>query len=116
MFGRRWDAAGALLAENAIWNFPPSLNLPKLEGREEVVRFLSTAPDSVYKPGSLRLEPIQISVEDGNAACFAKVYATTKRGKPYENVYGFFARISAGRLDEVFELLDTVNFREQLKA
>ena len=27
-----------------------------------------------------------------------------------------FARISDGRLDEVFELLDTVSFREQLKA
>ena len=116
MFGRRWDVAGALLAENATWNFPPSMKLPNLEGRRSVVEFLSTAPDSVYEPGSLRLEPIQISVEDGNAACFAKVYATTTRGKPYENVYGFFAKISDGHLDEVFELLDTVSFREQLTA
>lgn len=116
MFGRRWDVAGGLLADAAVWNFPPSMKLPRLEGRDAVVEFLSTAPDTVYEPGSLRLDPIQISVEDGNAACFAKVYATTKRGKPYDNVYGFFARIGDGHLEEVFELLDTVSFREQLKA
>lgn len=116
MFARRWERVGELLTDSAVWNLPPSLGLPKLEGREAVVEFLSTAPDTVYEPGSLRLEPIQISVEDGNAACFAKVFATTKRGKPYENVYGFFARLAGGRLEEVFELLDTVNFREQLKA
>lgn len=116
MFARRWEDARRLLADDAVWNLPPSLKLPRLEGGDAVVEFLSTAPDTVYEPGTLRLEPIQISVEDGNAACFAKVYATTRRGKPYENVYGFFARIGNGRLQEVFELLDTVNFREQLKA
>ncbi len=116
LFGRRWERVGELLADDAVWNMPPSLGLAGLEGRDAIVAFLSTAPDTVYEPGSLRLEPIQISVEAGNAACFANVSATTKRGKPYRNVYGFFARIRGGVLEEVFELLDTVSFREQLKA
>jgi ketosteroid isomerase-like protein len=107
MFARQWDDARRLLADDAVWNLAPSLKLPRLEGGDA---------DTVYEPGTLRLEPIQISVEDGNAACFAKVYATTRRGKPYENVYGFFARIGNGRLEEVFELLDTVSFKKQLKA
>ena len=114
MFDRRWDEAERLLADDAVWSFPPSLELAKLSGRRDVIAFLSSAPDTVYKPGTLRLEPIQICVEDGNAACFGTVRATTKRGKPYENVYGFFARIRDGHITEVFELLDTVSFREQI--
>jgi ketosteroid isomerase-like protein len=114
LFERRWDDAARSLADDAVWNLPPSLGLPTLSGRDDVVAFLSSAPDTVYQPGTLRLEPIQTCVENGNAACFAKVRATTKRGKPYENVYGFFARIRDGRIVEVYELLDTASFREQI--
>lgn len=116
MIEGRHDAAAELLSEEVRWHMPPFADSPPIEGKAKVTAFMKDAPKAYYQPGSMRIEPIFVSVENGNAACIAKLFATTKKGKPYENLYAFFARIRDGKLCEVWELMDTVKFQQQLRA
>ena len=116
MIGGRLDEVRPLLAPDVLWHLPPFAKAPPFEGVEAVMRFLEEAPAQFYAPGSMTIEPVFTSVEAGNAACLATLRATTKHGKPYENRYGFFARVRRGQLVEVWELLDTVRMQEQMKS
>ena len=116
MIEARHDEAAGYLSDDVVWHMPPFANAPPLEGKSAVLKFLAEAPAAYYEPGSMRLEPLMINVEDGRGACLAKLYATTKKGKPYENLYTFFARLEGGTLCEVWELMDTASFQAQLRG
>ena len=116
MIEGRHNLVDAVLHENIRWHLPPFAKQPPIQGRDAVLQFLAKAPAAFYEPGSMRIEPIEFFVQDGLVACLATLRATTKHGAPYENRYGFFARMEAGRLIEVWELLDSASLLEQMKA
>lgn len=116
MIAGRHDQVSPVLAENVVWHLPPFAKQPPMEGRDAVLKFLHEAPAAFYEPGTMRIEPIELAAEAGFASCLATLRATTKHGMPYENRYGFFARIDDGRLVEVWELLDSAVLLEQMRA
>lgn len=116
MIDGRHHEAESLLSDHVVWHMPPFANAAPIEGKAAVLAFMEDAPKAYYEAGSMRIEPILVSMEAGQGACLAKLYATTKQGKPYENLYSFFARMEHGLLREVWELMDTVCFQEQLRA
>jgi ketosteroid isomerase-like protein len=116
MIEGRHDGAASLLHEDVVWHLPPFAGAPPMQGRAAVTKFMRDAPDAYYQPGSMRIEPILWTLEGGRAACLATLRATTKKGKPYRNLYAFFARLEGGLLCEVWELMDTVHFQAQLRA
>ncbi len=115
MTGGRLERVAPVLDDAVVWHLPPFAKQSPLHGRDAVLRFLEEAPKAFYEPGSIRLEPISFAVEDGFASCLATLRATTRHGQPYENRYGFFARLRDGRLVEVWELLDSVRLFEQME-
>lgn len=110
------ELVAAVLAGDVVWHMPPFAKQRPLNGRDAVLKFLAEAPASVYAPGSMRIEPIEIAAERGFASCLATITAQTIHGMPYENSYGFFARIRDGKLTEVWELVDGATFQEQMSA
>lgn len=115
MIGERHARLASSLDESVIWHLPLFARQPPMEGREAVLRFLAEAPAQFYQPGSMRLEPHEFAVDAGVASCLATIRATTKHGAPYENRYGFFARLRDGRLTEVWELLDSAVLLDSMK-
>ncbi len=116
MIGGRPDACAPKLADDVVWHLPPFADPAELRGHEAVMKFVREGSAPFYQPGSLQIEIQQLVVRDGNALCHATLRGTTKRGLPYENIYAFFARIETGKLVEVWELMDTVHFQNQLRA
>ena len=115
MIAGRYDEIASKLAPEVVWHLPPFARQPPMEGREAVLRFLREASAAFYQEGSMRLEPIAFMAEDGFASCLATLHATTRHGQPYENRYGFFARLHEGLLVEVWEVLDSVLLLEQTR-
>ena len=116
MIGGRPDACAPKLADDVVWHLPPFADPAELRGHEAVMQFVREGAAPFYQPGSLQIEIRQLVVRDGDALCHATLRGTTKRGLPYQNIYAFFARIETGKLVEVWELMDTVHFQNQLRA
>lgn len=116
MIEGRHDRVSPVLDEDVVWHLPPFAKQDPMRGRDAVLKFLTEAPASFYEPGTMRIEPVEILAGDGFASCLATLRATTKHGMPYENRYGFFARLRQGRLTEVWELLDSAVLLEQMRA
>jgi len=116
MIEGRPEACASALAADVVWNLPPFAKMEPLRGHDAVMEFVRNGSAPYYEAGSLSIEFHQILLDAGNASCQATLRATTKRGMPYENSYAFFARIAGGQLVEVWEMMDTVRFQEQLRA
>ena len=116
MIEGRHDAVAPLLADDVRWHLPPFAKQPPIEGKGAVLKFLAEAPSLYSAPGSMKLEPRIVTADGPFVSCLATLRATTKRGAPYENRYVFFARLEGERLREVWEMMDTVHFQEQLRA
>lgn len=115
MIGGRHDRVAPVLSEDVVWHLPPFAKSPPLEGRPAVLDFLEKAPAEYYAPGSSKLEIELLTVDGELASCQGTLRATTRRGMPYENRYVFFARFRGELICEVWELMDTVAFQEQLR-
>lgn len=115
MIAGRYEEIAPKLAVDVVWHLPPFAKQPPMEGREAVLRFLQEAAAAFYQEGSMRLEPVAFTAEDGFASCLATLRATTRHGRPYENRYGFFTRLHEGLLIEVWEILDSVVLLEQTR-
>ncbi len=116
MIERRPERCEPRLAADVVWHWPPFAKQPPMEGREAAMEFVRNGAAPYYEEGTLSIEFGQVMVQDGQAGCRATLRGTTKRGMPYENSYAFFARIEDGLLTEVWEMMDSVRFLDQLKA
>ena len=116
MIEGRPERCAPALAPDVVWNLPPFARMEPLRGHDAVMEFVRNGSAPYYEAGSLTIEFHQVMLDAGNAGCRATLRATTKRGMPYENAYAFFARIVDGKLAEVWEMMDTVRFQEQLRA
>jgi len=116
MIEGRPEACEPVLAEDVVWHWPPFADQPPMRGREEAMQFVRDGSRPYYQEGTLAIEFGQVMVQDGEAGCRATLRGTTKKGMPYENAYAFFARIADGKLVEVWEMMDSARFLDQMRA
>jgi ketosteroid isomerase-like protein len=118
MFRDDREGLGGLLTEDVVWHVPPSgvERFGELRGAPAVLDFLCGAGGQFYEPGSFEMETELAAFEGDRALVLAWLRARTARGKPYGNRYAFAFRFRAGRICEVWELLDTAHFASQLRA
>ena len=98
------------------WHLPPFSGQEPIVGVREVLRFLRDGAAAIYQPDSLSLEPELLSVRAGKASCLATIRGRLQDGRPYENRYAFFGRMSEGQITEVWEILDSALLLKQLEA
>lgn len=115
MVGARQDELAATLHPEVIWHLPPFTQQKPIAGAAAVLQFLREGAAAVYEANSLTLEPELIAVCHGNASCLATIRGRLKDGRPYENRYAFFARMVAGQITEVWEILDSALLLDQLQ-
>ncbi len=108
-------ALAPLLADEVVWHLPPFAKRAPVRGREAVLAFVREAQAAFYEPGTLRLEPAMVVADGEGAAVLGTMRGRTKRGRDYENLYGFTLRLAAGRVVEAWELLDSAHFLEQIR-
>ncbi|HAC80419.1 MAG: nuclear transport factor 2 family protein [Candidatus Binatia bacterium] len=105
----------AVLHPEVVWHLPPFAQQKPISGATAVLEFLREGAAAVYEANSLTLEPALIAVSHGNASCLATIRGRLKGGRPYENQYAFFARMVAGQITEVWEILDSALLLDQLQ-
>ena len=118
MFSDDRETLTGLLTEGVVWHAPPFARerFGDPVGRQAVVDFLCGAGDEFYRAGSFSIERELQAIEDDRAIVIAILRATMARGQPYENRYAFGFRFRDGRIDEVWELLDSLHFERQMGA
>lgn len=105
-----------MLTDDVVWHVPPSSagRIPPVQGVDALLDFVRSAAGLYYEAGSLRLEPVLEAAEEDRCMVLARIRARTRQGRDYENLYAFGFRLRDERVCEVWELLDTVNFRRQM--
>ena len=104
------DTMKELYADDIRWSL--SVSLGKIagpyEGREAVEAFNRRIWDAVYHR-EVEVEILD-DIGDERASAVRFIYRATYRnnGAPYENQYTLFVRSDQGRIQEVFEGLDTL--------
>jgi ketosteroid isomerase-like protein len=114
MVGGRQDELAAHLHPEVVWHLPPFTRQKPIVGAGAVLQFLREGAAAVYESNSLTLKPELIAVCQGKASCLATIRGRLKDGRPYENQYAFFARMVAGKITEVWEILDSALLLDQL--
>lgn len=109
--GRRSDRPiGDFFAEDAVWYVPqsnPAIKPNPRRGHAAVMDLLSSGVD-VYQPGSLVLDLERLIADADNVVAQFTLTAKLANGTDYVNQYCFVFSISGGRIDGVWEYLDTL--------
>jgi uncharacterized protein len=97
-------------AEDVTWHVPQSNPMIKPNPRQgfAAVMDLLTSGVEIYQPGSMQLELGHLVADDSRVAAQFTLNATLANGNNYRNQYMFLFSISAGKIDGVWEYLDTL--------
>jgi ketosteroid isomerase-like protein len=101
---------GDFFAEDVVWHVPQSNPLIKpnpRRGHAAVMDLLSMGI-GVYKEGSLRIDRQRIIADESQVGVQFTLTAQLANGNPYTNQYFFLFSIANGRIDGVWEYLDTL--------
>lgn len=101
---------GDFFADDVVWHVPPSNPLIKPNPRRghAAVMDLLAAGIGVYQEGSLRIDRQRIIADESQVGVQFTLTAQLANGKPYANQYFFLFSIANGRIDGVWEYLDTL--------
>jgi ketosteroid isomerase-like protein len=101
---------GDFFAEDVVWHVPQSNPLIKPNPRRghAAVMDLLAAGIGVYKEGSLRIDRQRIVADESQVGVQFTLTAQLANGNPYTNQYFFLFSIKDGRIDGVWEYLDTL--------
>jgi ketosteroid isomerase-like protein len=108
---------GSLLAEDVQWWFPPSVAAGRLRrpvtGRSGVVR--AVIPERpAFRAGSTTWHVHHIVAQGDLVAVHVDRECKTRGGSPYRVEYHFLVRMSAGKVAEVWDIMDTKAAAEQV--
>lgn len=108
--GQGSRAIGDFFAANVVWHVPQSNPLIKPNPRRghAAVMDLLSAGVGVYQPGSLRIDLQRLIVDDAQVAAQFTLNARLANGNDYINQYCFVFSIVDGRIDGIWEYLDTL--------
>ena len=95
------------LSDDIVWHLPPAHPFGSVfRGRDEVLQMLARGMP-IFKEGSLKITPHQITAEGDSAFAHFTLTATTGQGKEYCNEYIFRFRVGEGKITEIWESMDT---------
>jgi len=107
----------AFFAEDVIWHVPQSNTMitpnPR-EGLAAVMDLLTSGVD-IYQPGSMQLELGHIVADESRVAAQFTLNATLANGNDYRNQYMFLFSIADGKINGVWEYLDSLYQHRQLE-
>ena len=95
------------LHEDALWWVPGTL--PGLSGSYTMAQIseLLAPMGTLYKPGTLRVTPLEMTAENDRVAVEASSYAELHNGRIYNNSYHFLFELRDGKISQVKEYMDT---------
>ncbi len=97
-------------AQDVTWHVPQSNPMIKPNPREgfaAVMDLLSSGVD-IYQPGSMQLELGHVVADESRVAAQFTLNATLANGNDYRNQYMFLFSIADGKINGVWEYLDTL--------
>lgn len=108
--GQGTRAIGDFFTPDVVWQVPQSNPLIKPNPRRghAAVMDLLSAGVGVYQPGSLQIDLQRLIVDDTQAAAQFTLSARLANGNEYINQYCFLFSIVDGRIDGIWEYLDTL--------
>jgi ketosteroid isomerase-like protein len=101
---------GDFFAADVVWHVPQSNPMIKpnpRRGHAAVMDLLSSGI-GVYKEGSLQIDRQRIIADEAQVGVQFTLTAQLANGNPYVNQYFFLFSIADGRIDGVWEYLDTL--------
>jgi ketosteroid isomerase-like protein len=95
---------------DVVWQVPQSnpMIVPNPRRGHAAVMDLLMSGVGVYKPGSLQIDLQRVIADDEQAAAQFTLSAQLANGNDYVNHYCFLFSISAGKIDHLWEYLDTL--------
>lgn len=108
-------AIGDFFSDNAVWHLPQSNTMFKTNprrGRAAVMEVLNSGVD-VYQPGTIRISVDRVIADAESVAAQFTLDAKLVDGKDYSNHYCFVFSIRNGRIDGIWEYLDSL-YQSQL--
>jgi ketosteroid isomerase-like protein len=101
---------GDFFAADVVWHVPQSNPMIKPNPRRghAAVMDLLAAGIGIYKEGSLQIDRQRIIADESQVGVQFTLTAQLANGNPYVNQYFFLFSIADGRIDGVWEYLDTL--------
>jgi uncharacterized protein len=96
-------------AENVVWHLPQSSPMTQdpRSGRAAVMALLQDGVDT-YRRGTLKIDLQRVVADDAHVVAQFTLTAQLANGNDYDNQYLFLFSIADGRIDGVWEYLDTL--------
>jgi hypothetical protein len=101
---------GDYFASDIVWQVPQSnpLIVPNPRRGHAAVMDLLMSGVGVYKAGSLRIDLQRVIADEEQAAAQFTLSAQLANGNDYVNHYCFLFSLKAGKIDHIWEYLDTL--------
>jgi uncharacterized protein len=109
--GKRSDRPiGDFFAADVVWQVPQSnpMIVPNPRRGHAAVMDLLTSGVGIYKPGSLHIDLQRVIADEQHVVAQFTLSAQLANGNDYINHYCFLFSIAAGKIDGVWEYLDTL--------
>jgi uncharacterized protein len=109
--GQRSDRPiGDFFAADVVWQVPQSnpMVVPNTVRGHAAVMALMASGVGVYKPGSLRIDLQRVIADEQHVVAQFTLTAQLANGNDYINHYCFVFSIDAGKINGVWEYLDTL--------
>jgi uncharacterized protein len=101
----RYDAALAMLADDATWLVQGTTVLSGTYTKPQFEALLREV--TTQAPNGIRVTPKLMTAEDDRVSVEAESYGEITNGKTYQNIYHFMFVIRDGKIAAVREYLDT---------
>lgn len=107
------DAALGLLAEGAIWNLPPTAEIPGVEdsrvvrGRE-AIHAIQRRAGEIYDVATIQVEMRNLLADGDWVVLQYLMRCRAANGNPYEQEYLFLFEIHDGRIVTIWDYYDTL--------
>ncbi len=116
MFSQDREQLQKLFTEDIEWHLPPFAENSELKGKSAILEFICDTAGKTFEKGSMQMDIETQAVEGDQALVLAQLHGKTTKGKDYRNRYCFAFHFREGVIYEIWELMDSVNFKRQLAS
>jgi ketosteroid isomerase-like protein len=104
-----YDAVHEMLADDAEWYAPASVNIGPFKGRDEVAKALcGGVAGSIFDMATVKRDVRSVIVDGSVAAVQQRLSATTVQGREYVNEYCWIYTCRGDRVQKLEEYADTL--------
>jgi len=102
----QYDDWGALLADDAVYEFPGTALVSGVFTKQEMIEKVKGIP--LLFPNGIQLKIRNLTAEEDRISVEAQGSAVSVEGVPYNNVYHMLFVIRDGQIKEAREYVDTI--------